>query len=119
VRDRSRVRAVVVESSFHSYKEAAASVLFRQPLLFPFTGFAYPLVSDAYAPSGVIERVAPTPLLVIHGDADRVLPAAFGRAIYAQAHAPRELWLVPGGGHANTMRRPVYRTRLLAYLARH
>jgi fermentation-respiration switch protein FrsA (DUF1100 family) len=118
VRDRRRIRAVVIESSFHSYKEAAASVLFRQPVLFPFTGFAYPLVSDAYSPSGTIERVSPIPLLVIHGDHDSVLDADFGRAIFAQAREPKELWIVPYGGHVDAMRRRDYRRRLLAYLER-
>jgi len=116
VRDRRRIRALVVESSFHSYEEAAASVFFREPLLFPFTGFAYALVSDAYAPAGQVGSVAPTPLLVIHGDKDRILPPTFGVALYRLAREPRELWIVPGGGHADTMRRPVYRQRLLDYL---
>jgi len=118
VRERSRVRALVVESTFHSYQEAAASVCWRTPVLLPFTGFAYAWVSDAYAPSPVIGSVAPTPLLVIHGDHDEVVPVAFGYAIYRQAREPRELWIVPGGGHVEAMRRVDFRARLIAYLER-
>jgi fermentation-respiration switch protein FrsA (DUF1100 family) len=118
VRERSRIRVLVVESTFHSYSEAAASVCWRTPLLFPFTGFAYAWVSDAYAPASTIGAVAPTPLLVIHGDHDDVVPVAFGYAIYRLAREPRELWIVPGGGHVEAMRRVDYRARLIDYLER-
>jgi fermentation-respiration switch protein FrsA (DUF1100 family) len=97
-----RVRALVIEGSFHSYQEVAASVLYRHSLLFPFTGFAYALVSDKYAPAAIIGRVSPTPLLVVHGTNDRVVPPAFGQAIYDLASEPRELWLVRGTDHLRT-----------------
>lgn len=116
VEDRARVRALVVEGSFHSYQEVAASALWRRPLLFPFTGFAYATISDERAPAAAIPGVSPTPLLVIHGEDDPVVPAVFGQVIYDLARDPRELWIVPGGRHIDTMRRPDYRNRLLAFV---
>lgn len=112
--DRRRVRLVVVEGTFHSYEEVAASVLWRRPLLFPLTGFAYATVSDAHAPERSIPLVSPTPLLVIHGDHDEIVPPSFGRAVYDLARAPRALWIVPGGPHIGAMRRDENKQRLLA-----
>ena len=46
-------------------------------------------------------RIAPTPFLVVHGDQDRVLPG--GPCLTSSTRAarePKELWVVPGFGHA-------------------
>ena len=112
--DRDRVRLVVVEGTFHSYQEVAASALWRRPVLFPFTGFAYATISDDLAPAPAIASVSPTPLLVIHGAEDDIVPPIFGRTIYDLARPPRALWLVRGGHHIDTMRRDEYKARLLA-----
>lgn len=112
------VAAVVVESSFHSYQEVAASALFRTPVLVPFTGLAYTLVSDDYAPASYVAGVSPLPLLVIHGDHDDIVDVRFGRRLYAIARPPKELWIVPGGHHIDTLEREggAYRERLLRFV---
>lgn len=48
-----------------------------------------------------------TPLLVIHGEADRIVPVEMGRKIFAAANRaaePRRLVTLPNAGHANHMR---------------
>ena len=112
------VEAVVVESSFHSYQEVAASALFRTPLLFPLTGLAYSAVSDEYAPARYVATIAPIPLLVIHGDDDPIVPLRFGRILYALAREPRTLWIIPGGRHVDAMQAAggIYRERLLRFV---
>ncbi len=114
--DRRRVRLVVVEGTFHSYQEVAASMLWRHPLLLPFTGFAYATISDDLAPARQIPLVSPTPLLVIHGQRDPIVPLVFGRTIYQLARAPRALWVIPGGRHIDAMRRAKVRARLLSFV---
>jgi pimeloyl-ACP methyl ester carboxylesterase len=52
------------------------------------------------APHEVAPRLAPTPLLVVHGDADPYFPVEHGEALYAAASSPKELWIEPGFGHA-------------------
>ena len=39
------------------------------------------------------------PLLMIHGDADRIVPMALGRRVYERAQAPKMWWPVEGAGH--------------------
>jgi fermentation-respiration switch protein FrsA (DUF1100 family) len=43
--------------------------------------------------------LAPKPLLLIHGEADEVLPAACSRDIYERAGSPKRLILYPGCRH--------------------
>ena len=116
VKDRERIRAVIVEGTFHSYQDAAAAVLWDQPLTLPFAGLAYTLVSDEDSPSAYIERVAPIPLLVVHDLRDPVVPFRFGQAVYDLARAPKELWPVDYGSHLGATRDPAYRNALTAWL---
>jgi pimeloyl-ACP methyl ester carboxylesterase len=52
------------------------------------------------APHEVAERIAPTPLLIVHGDQDPFLPVDHAEQLYGAARDPRELWIEPGYGHA-------------------
>jgi len=40
-----------------------------------------------------------TPLLVIHGDADQIIPLALGKIVYDVARPPKEFYVVRGGNH--------------------
>ena len=50
------------------------------------------------------ERVAAigSPLLVVHGSEDRLIPPELGRALYDKAIEPKRFELVDGGSHHNT-----------------
>lgn len=50
-------------------------------------------------PIDVVGRVAPRPLLIIHGAGDTTVPVEHARRLYAAAGEPRELWVVPGVEH--------------------
>jgi pimeloyl-ACP methyl ester carboxylesterase len=52
------------------------------------------------SPVELASRIAPVPLLVVHGDADKYFPLGHAEALYAAAGEPRELWIEPGFGHA-------------------
>jgi pimeloyl-ACP methyl ester carboxylesterase len=52
------------------------------------------------SPEEAAARVPPTPLLVVHGDADGWFPVEHARRIAAAAGDGAELWVVPGMGHA-------------------
>jgi fermentation-respiration switch protein FrsA (DUF1100 family) len=44
-------------------------------------------------------QISPRPLLLLHGTADELLPAAVSRDIYARAKEPKELRLYQGCRH--------------------
>jgi len=51
------------------------------------------------APVAHIGRLAPRPLLLLHGDADEVVPVSHARDLYAAAREPKQLTIIPGGAH--------------------
>ena len=51
------------------------------------------------AGTGAVGRLAPRPLLVLHGTADPILPDRCARDLYARAAEPKELGLYAGDGH--------------------
>lgn len=53
-------------------------------------------------PDAAAARIGSTPLLVVHGDADRLFPVSHARALYEAAAEPKQLWIEPGFGHAES-----------------
>ena len=112
-----RVRALIVESGFASYRD-----IFRQKLatFFLTWPFQIPLslpIHDDLSPARWIGRVSPTPVLLVHGDRDPIVGVAESRRLYDQARQPKALWIGAGAGHITTFADPALRARLLAFLA--
>lgn len=72
------------------------------------------------APLDHVGKLAPTPLLVIHGELDRGIPAEDARAIFAAAGGSKDLWMVEGAGHGQgiVIARSEYIERVLAFFAK-
>lgn len=51
-------------------------------------------------PAEAAARIAPTPLLIVHGDRDGYFPSDHAEQLFEAARQPKELWVVPGFGHA-------------------
>ena len=51
-------------------------------------------------PAEAAAKIAPVPLLIVHGDQDPYFPPEHARQLYLAAREPKELWLMPGMGHA-------------------
>jgi uncharacterized protein len=109
--------AVVVESPFSDYRkimrEKFADFFLTWPLQWPLSY----TVTDRYSPVNVVAEIK-SPLLIIHGDADTVVPVEHAYELYQAASGDKTLWIVKGGTHtaAFGMHREEYRTRLLSYL---
>jgi pimeloyl-ACP methyl ester carboxylesterase len=52
------------------------------------------------SPVEAVPRIAPTPLLIVHGDQDGYFPLDHPRMLAAAAGEHGELWIEPGMGHA-------------------
>jgi uncharacterized protein len=87
--NRAGVRAMVIDSTFYSYSSIASDKI-------PGAGL---LVSDTYSADRTIARLAPIPLLLLHGTADAVIPYAHSRRLFDKAREPKTLMTVEGGGH--------------------
>ena len=53
-------------------------------------------------PAEAAAKIAPVPLLIVHGDRDLYFPPEHARQLYTAAREPKELWLLPGMGHAES-----------------
>ncbi|MGI8588664.1 MAG: alpha/beta hydrolase [Chloroflexia bacterium] len=88
-------RAALVGHSF------GGAVVIDAGALSPIVKLVVALSSQTYG-ADLVADVSPRSLLLVHGEADRVLPAICSRRLYDAAHDPRELVLYPGAGHGLT-----------------
>jgi fermentation-respiration switch protein FrsA (DUF1100 family) len=58
------------------------------------------------SPVEVVAQIAPRPLLIVHGDADRYFPIRHAEALVAAAEGSAEFWRELGMGHAESATTP-------------
>jgi len=111
------VAAVVVESSFSSYRKILREKLAAFILTWPFQWPLSYTVTNRYSPQAVVASLQ-APLLIIHGDADATVPVEHAYDLYQAATGDKTLWIIKGGGHTAAFRQyqEEYRPRLLSYL---
>ncbi len=69
-------------------------------------------------PDAQAGRVAPAPLLVVHGDADRYFPLDHARWLVEAAGGSAELWVEAGFGHAEAAATPQLLRRVASWVTR-
>ena len=114
---KSKVRALIVEGAFVGFRALAREKLAG---FWPTWPLQWPLsltIDDRYRPIERIGELAPLPILIIQGEADRVVPPHHGIALFEAAGAPKQLWLLPGTQHIQAFARVENRRRLREYLA--
>jgi hypothetical protein len=60
-----------------------------------------PLITQRFDAGSRVAAIG-SPLLVVHGSADRLIAPELGRALYERAAEPKRFELVEGGSHHNT-----------------
>jgi len=91
--NRAGVKAMAIESTFFSYSSIASD---------KFSGAGL-LMSDRYSAKNYVAKLAPIPLLLIHGTADEVIPFAHSRRLLDQASEPKTLITIEGGKHIEAL----------------
>jgi len=110
------IRGLILDSAFADYRLIAREKLAGFWLTWPLQ---YPLswtIRDDYRPLEAVARIGPTPLLIIHGDADRIIPEHHARLLFEAAGEPKAIWHVPGARHIGALHQPEIRDRLDAWL---
>jgi uncharacterized protein len=85
---------VIVEGSFTSIPDVVST--FRWGWL-PVS----PLITQRFDAASRVAQVG-SPLLVVHGSKDNLIPHRLGQGLYERARAPKRFVLVEGGSHHNT-----------------
>ena len=112
------VKAVAIDSAFYSYRSLTRDKIGGIPLLgllkWPLS---FLVIGNSHSPGAVIENIAPTPLLLIHGTADGVVPYRHAKALLDKAQNPKELWTIEGGQHTDAFvsHDDLYRKQLIDF----
>jgi uncharacterized protein len=105
-----RIGAVVDDSGFSDAPRVIAASFehFIHLPAFPFAPLTIAIADyragidvNRVRPMDVISQLSPRPVLIIHETNDAVVPADNSLRNFAAARQPKELWLVPGTGHAH------------------
>ena len=113
---RKHLRAVIVDSPFSSYRRIAREKLGQFFLTWPFQ---YPLsflVGDRYSPEQWIAKVAPVPILILHGREDPIVPFHHGERLYAAAREPKTFMQTEPAGHVRSFADGNIRRTVAVYL---
>jgi uncharacterized protein len=103
------LRAVVIDGAFASY-QAMARIVGGQ--------LGANLVTDEWSPMEYISKLAPVPLLIVHGTRDEVVPFAQARQMYDTAKQPKTFFEVENGRHGDALSREngSYRKKMIVWL---
>jgi fermentation-respiration switch protein FrsA (DUF1100 family) len=86
------VAGVILDAPFTSAAEVGAAA-------YPFAPVRW-VMKDKFRSDESIARVS-APLLVLHGEQDRIVPIRFGEKLFAQAREPKRFVRFPQGGHVD------------------
>ena len=103
------VAALVLEAPFTAAVDVAADI-------YPWLPVGL-LMKDQYRSRDFIGKVK-APLLILHGDADRVIPVAHGRRLFGMANDPKELVILAGESH-DAISSPAVWARGLEHVRKH
>jgi dipeptidyl aminopeptidase/acylaminoacyl peptidase len=105
------IEAIVSDSSFADLKDIMepefskrthAPQFFLHPILFMIK-IMYRVDFTAIRPVDSVAKIAPRPVLFIHGEADETIPVAHAyRLLQASQNSQNELWVVPEAGHTRS-----------------
>jgi fermentation-respiration switch protein FrsA (DUF1100 family) len=103
------LRAVVIDGAFASY-QAMAGIIGGQ--------LGASLITDELSPRDFVKKLTPTPLLVVHGSNDEVVPFSQGKQLYEAAGQPKTLFEVKSGRHGTALSNDdgAYRKKMLIWL---
>ena len=103
------VGAVALEAPFTAAVDVAAGLYWYLPVRW--------LMKDQFRSRDHIAKIG-VPVLIQHGDVDRVIPVGQGRNLFDMAQEPKELVILPGEGH-ESIGSPVVWAREVDFFRRH
>lgn len=93
------VQIVIADGSFSSFQRIARKKLSQHALTWLLQPFVYILLSDRWAPD--VDKISPIPLLVIHGEKDKVIEIEHGKRIFKDAKEPKSFLSFQDGAHGD------------------
>ncbi len=113
---RKQLDGVVLDAGFASYSEIAREVASRHWLTWAFQYPAGWSMPGAYDLVDHVANISPTPVLIIHGTQDDVVPFKQGERIFAASNKPKSFFRYDGP-HIGTFKDLGIRDLFLQFLA--
>jgi len=97
---KEKIRAMIIECTFSAYQDIAQDKARAVPLAGSVLGSVPSLLATSeYNAIDYVGKLAPTPILFIHGTADAVIPFEHSQRLFEKAGQPKQFWALQGGGH--------------------
>lgn len=87
-----RFHALILEAPYTSIEHMASQRYWFVPVRY--------LLKDKFDSINKVQSLQ-SPVLVLHGDADRVIDIRYGKQLFERLNDPKEFSIFPGGGHSN------------------
>lgn len=99
VKDSIPVKALIADGTFSSFQRIARQKLGEHWLTWLLQPMAYVVLSDKWAADP--EKISPTPLLVMHGEQDFIIPLKSGERLFEDAKEPKAFYKISQGHHGD------------------
>ncbi len=111
------LKLVVADSTFDSFQQIARVKLSHHWLTWPMQPLSYIFLSDRWAPEN-LELLSPVPVLVIHGEKDKIVEPILGAIIFEKLAEPKTIWKIPEGRHIDVFwgHEYKYRSKFLTFI---
>lgn len=103
------LRAVISFAGFASYRDMAQKIA---------GDWGASVVTDELSPRDFVAKISPVPILIVHGDADGVVPFSQGKLLFKNASEPKTFMPIKGGNHQQALWQndEKYRKEILKWL---
>jgi uncharacterized protein len=116
---RETIRGIVAEGAFSNYRYAAEFICKQNVLMRPASSFlSRALISSGSDPIDWVGRISPRPSFYLCGTNDGIVDYRQTAELCRSAGDPKEIWVIEGGGHVDSMCTPEGRDRVLGFLNR-
>lgn len=122
-----QIKAVVADSPYATLEQMTESLFQRffflkKPMVLLIKMWARIWLKvnlEEVSPVASVEN-STTPLLLIHGEKDRQIPAEHSRKIFQSAKEPKEIWIVSGADHSEAyyQNKEIYEQKVLEFFGR-
>lgn len=103
IKDEIPIALMLADSTFPDYRMQARSLFSNSVLTFLFQPIAWLVADNSESPKDDIAHLSPIPLIIVHGDKDRIVDQNMGREIFKIAKEPKEFWSIPNCQHVQFM----------------
>jgi alpha-beta hydrolase superfamily lysophospholipase len=114
-RDNTKIKAVIIDSTFRGFSDIASDKMDQMWLTWPFQWIPYLSMNGDHDAMDRVSQIK-RPLLFLHGSSDKIVSPNNSWQLFDAASRPREFWLVKDADHLQALNNENIRKDLLEFL---